>query len=145
MGRRPAPRQIMHASRLTFIGLVLGLALVSCRARQVPITLASDPPGAEVWINGTESGFATPCRISLDRKRDHEVELRLPGHRPAKRRLVENGEREAIFWREMSVGQKAWNFPLFLNIHDFFAPAPVVHPLVPGRVFVRLRREADEG
>lgn len=123
--------------------LSLALALASCRSSRVPVTLASDPPGAEVWIDGRETGFATPCRISLERSRDHELELRLPGHRPATRLLVRDGERQAVYWREMSVGTKAWRFPLFLNIHDFFAPAPLHHPLVPGRIFVRLRREAD--
>lgn len=139
MGPAPMPQ----LARVLPLWIAL-LALASCRARQVPITLASDPPGAEVWIGGRDSGFATPCRIALDRKREHEVELRLPGYRPARRRLVPDGERQSVYWREMSVGHQTWDFPLFLNIHDFFAPAPVHHPLVPGRIFVRLQRAADE-
>lgn len=139
------PLRPSSAPRRHLLALCALLALASCRARQVPITLASEPPGAEVWIDGRDAGFSTPCRIALDRKRDHDVELRLPGYRSAKRRLVPNGEREAIFWSEMSAGYQTWSFPLFLNIHDFFAPVPRHYPLVPGRVFVRLQREADEG
>ena len=140
MGRRPAARSPM---RRRLLPALLLAALASCASR-VPITLASDPPGAEVWVNGRESGLATPCVVELDDGDDYEVQLRLPGYVPATRRIVEGGEREAIYWREMSAGTRTWDFPLFLNIHDFFRPAPVKHRLVPQRIFVRLRREADD-
>ncbi len=131
-----------HTSRV--VALLLLLGLMGCRAGRVPITLASDPPGAVVWVNGRDSGFATPCRISLEDDSEHDVQLVLPGYRTATRRVVPGGERETYYWSEMSVGMRTWNFPLFLNIHDFFEPVPLRHPLVPGRIFVRLRREADD-
>lgn len=45
------------------------------------VKIASSPPGANVRINGADSGV-TPMTAELSRKTSHRVELNLRGHRP---------------------------------------------------------------
>ena len=49
----------------------------------------------------------------------------------------------AILWREMSVEWRTWDFPLFINVRDFFAPVKMRSTCSPGRIHVRLDRIAD--
>lgn len=128
----PLPRRLLPAS--------LALALAGCLSTP-PITIDSDPPGALVLLDGRPTGFATPCALELSGS--HEIRLELPGFVPAVRHIRPDGQREAVFWREATVGPRTWRFPLWLNIDDFFDPVPLKHPTAPDRLFVRLRREAD--
>lgn len=124
--------------------LSLGAAiLASACAATTPISLSSEPPGASVYVNGVHSGFTTPCVISLQKKMNHEVVIALDGYEPAARGIVDDPDYETLLWREMSVLPKAWRFPLWLNLEDFFVPVTKKFLLKPSRIFVRLQRTAD--
>lgn len=62
-----------------------GFLLSSCASiingSNQTVMIASTPPGAQVSINGTDSGV-TPMKAELSRKSSHRVELNLRGHRP---------------------------------------------------------------
>jgi hypothetical protein len=45
-------------------------------------TLASEPPGARVRVDGRDSGWVTPCLIALDAEETHVVTLELDGFAP---------------------------------------------------------------
>lgn len=120
-------------------------ALSGCVLFQHPlgISVASDPPGASVLIDEKDSGFVTPCVLAVDPSENSRVDLVLNGYRQETRFITSDHEVYALLWREMSVGYSTWDFPLFLNLRDFFVPVKVHATSSPGRIFVRLDRAAD--
>lgn len=133
----------MSRRRLAVPLLALGLSACAATRPEQPVLFASSPPGALVLIDGERSGFATPCLVSLLLERAYLVELELPGYVVATRYVVPDGTEEAILWSEMNVGHRTPHFPIFLNVDDFFVTVVTKNPKVPGRIFVRLKREAD--
>ncbi len=128
--------------RPTIPSLAAAVLLSACAATS-PVSLSSDPPGAHVFVNGVDSGFTTPCVMSLDKDEDHEVAFVLDGYLTAERSIVHGSTYETILWREMSVLPKTWRFPLWLNLEDFFVPVKRRFLLKPSRIFVRMNRSAD--
>lgn len=118
----------------------------ACVFFQAPrgIVVSSDPPGATVSIDRRDSGFVTPCVLDVDADHDRRVDIALKGYEPETRFITPDHEVYAILWREMSVGFQTWDFPLFLNFRDFFAPVKVTETVSPGRIHVRLDRTADK-
>jgi hypothetical protein len=125
----------------------LGLFLLpGCVLFQHPqgISVSSDPPGATGLIAGRETGFVTPCVIDVDPDDDERVDIVLPGHETETRYITSEHEVYSILWREMSVGFDTWNFPLFVDLRDFFVPVKIHERVVPGRIHVKLDRTADK-
>lgn len=62
--------------------------LASTAPARVMIPVSSNPPGAEIVINGKSTGELTPT--TLERKEGEEIEwtLRLPGHKEQSERLI---------------------------------------------------------
>lgn len=112
-------------------------------SRPSGIVVSSDPPGASVSIDRRESGFVTPCVLSVDADDDRRVDIALPGYETETRFLTPDHEVYAILWREMSVGFNTFDFPLFLNFRDFFVPVKSRETTSPGRIHVRLDRSSD--
>jgi len=135
-----------HARPATLLaGLLVALSCSACsifpRARGV--NLSSDPPGARVIVDGADSGFVTPCILTLPNKRSQTVRFERPGYRSAERVLLKGTEREIMLWREMTVFYRTWRQPAWLTSADFFQPVKVEQGPFPNRIFVRLQREAD--
>lgn len=106
---------------------------------QPGVALSSQPPGAEVWVDGAFSGFCTPCVLGLEKDEAHLVELRLPGYETVERRLESNSQWRAIPWSEGDVNATHWRFPLLLTLGGFFWPARLDRDSWPSRVHVRMR------
>jgi len=123
----------------TLAALLQGCALFGLSDAQVAVF--SEPPGARVVVDGRDSGFVTPCHLTLDMSR-HEVELRLPGYAPGTVSLEPSRWREAVLWKDMSLRPDVWRFPLWLNLEDSVEPVKFHQDLSPGHVFVRLQRAA---
>ncbi len=123
--------------------LLLALALLSMGCRAKGVSLATYPAGANVVVDGEDSGFSTPCVLNLDSGNSRRIDFELPGYTTATRMLVDRGRRELVYWRDATVNYNTWNFPLWLNLEDFFVPSKNRGGKMPGRVFVRLRRQAD--
>ena len=138
--RRPMP----GLARLALIGL-LGL-LGACRSfrRERGVSFATDPPGAQVFLDGVDTGFVTPCLLKVPNRSRLDVELLREGYAPARRRLVDSTRRHVLYWKEMEVGYNTWRLPLWLNFEDFFIPLKVDDEPLPARIFVRMRRQADQ-
>ena len=105
------------------------------------VSFFSEPPGARVIVDRKDSGFVTPCRITLPRD-PHKVELELPGYAPSVIELTPETVTETVYWRDMALTPRTWKFPLWLDLEGTFAPVTVHKTLAPGRVFVRLERAA---
>jgi predicted Ser/Thr protein kinase len=67
-------------------------------ARKVAFTVASDPPGAKVLLNGTDTGALTPSTVYEDEVGGSvaQVELELEGYVTAKRSFEPTGELKRI-------------------------------------------------
>ena len=125
--------------------VVAALCLSSCviPGRATEVSVASDPPGARVLLDGVDSGFVTPCRMSLPASDDVLLELELPGYKNEQRLLVPDREVQVVYWREAYIREQVWRFPLWLNLQDFVAPVKVRPGLSPGRLYVQLDRDRD--
>jgi hypothetical protein len=106
---------------------------------QPGVAFSSQPPGAEVWIDGNFSGFCTPCVLEIDPDSRCEVELRLLGYESVERRLEPHGEWSMIPWREGDTYPTHWRFPLLLTMGGFLVPLRRDTDLWPSRLHARLR------
>ncbi|MEE9217885.1 MAG: serine/threonine-protein kinase [Acidobacteriota bacterium] len=58
----------------------LDVGLIEYEPRTLRLPLESEPPGAEVWIDGEASGLRTPASLELPVCAAHQLELRLARH-----------------------------------------------------------------
>lgn len=106
--------------------LCLALALAGCAAYQ-NVSIESDPPGAEIFLDGEPIG-TTPQVLRVPRDRDHSVYLKKEGYRPELVVLEKHEANDGI---------------------DFLTPADVAKRLAPGPssdpdLERRLRLEIEE-
>lgn len=132
----------MTRPALAALLLALGAATGACRAPR-PVHFASDPPGARVVVDGTDSGFVTPCRLELRNKSSRRIDLELDGYQTATRFLGFEKRGELVYWRDAAVSYNTWDFPLWLGFRDFFVPYKRMSGESPGRLYVRMRRASD--
>lgn len=118
------------------------LLATGCKTTERPVSFTTDPAGARILLDGKDSGFVTPALLRLERE-PQTVRFELDGYVPAERDLRPGKRRSTVYWREMSVSYKTWHFPLWLNRDDTFTPYKVDKSLMPNRLYVRLKREAD--
>lgn len=85
--------------------LALTLNLSSCATvvsgTKQNIKITSQPPGAHVKINGTESGV-TPTTATLARKHSHSIDVSKPGYQP-QNRMLHAGMNQWI-WGNLLIG-----------------------------------------
>lgn len=141
--RRPRPTAVLL---LPLLGL-LALA-TSCRSVGRPVHLSSSPAGANILIDGRDSGFVTPVTLDLSTPREvggpipapREIEFRLAGYEPASRTLAVKDTEHLIYWSDSTVFYLTGRFPLWLNWEDLLFPKVTQTGEWPSRIFVRLRR-----
>ncbi|MFT7670376.1 MAG: hypothetical protein ACI8X5_003084 [Planctomycetota bacterium] len=135
---------IRLSSSLRALAFLVCASLASCVTSLDTVTIhfSSDPPGADVVVDGVPSGFATPCMIALDKERQ-VITLELRGYQAPVRILFPDPYTDSWLYSEASVGPHTWEFPTFINLERFLQPVEKKNELIPARVHVRLRREAD--
>jgi len=134
---------VFRASQsLALAVLVVLTASTGCKTTERPVSFSSDPAGARIIVDGRDSGFVTPALLQLDRERQI-VRLELDGYVAEERLLREGNRKSTLYWREMSVSYRTWHFPLWLNRDDTFTPYKRDKSLMPNRLFVKFKREAD--
>ena len=104
-------------------------------------TIASDPPGARVDVDGRDSGWVTPCMLDLGDDETRHVTISLPGYVAQEVVFRPDTQRSVVSWSQGVAGKSTLHCPLFLPPHDLLLPLRVEHSLAPGRVFVQLRLE----
>jgi hypothetical protein len=104
------------------------------------ISVASEPPGARVHVDGRDSGWVTPCQIALDAEETHVVKIAMDGFQPRELVLSPLERHGIVAWHEGVNGVKSTiRFPLLLPTFDLLFPFRHSQALAPGHVFVRLR------
>ena len=106
--------------------LLLALLLPACAAYQ-NVAIESDPPGAEIFLDGKSVG-STPQNLRVSREQPHTVYLKKEGYRPELVVLEKHDANDDI---------------------DYLTPADVVKRLSPGpssdpELERRLKIEAEE-
>lgn len=125
---------------LASLPLASGCALLD---RESHVSIASDPPGARVVINRRDSGFVTPCFLSLETGETQRIDLEYPGYVTATRVLMPDSRVYAILWSDMYARSEVWHFPLWLNARDLLVPVKYDRTHAPSRLYVKLERGAD--
>lgn len=65
---------------------VLPLPVLAVWSKPAEVTVSTDPPGAQIVLDGQVLPEPTPSKLELGRDRDpHEIELVLPGYLPTRR------------------------------------------------------------
>jgi serine/threonine protein kinase len=72
-----------------------GTLELELRPRSTMVSIDSDPPGARLRLDGSETGKTTPVEISWDACRERAVELDLEGHKPWTRTFAVGTDAEA--------------------------------------------------
>jgi len=119
--------------------LMLLLSLASCRSVAPPGTyFDTRPAGAEVIIDGKQSGYVTPCLIALNRGSDHSVRFELPGYEMREAALDSHETKTWTVMRDGAIAPNGLSFPIGLTALELFLPRVSDDSLQPGRIFMRL-------
>jgi len=128
---------------ISIAALLLGTGCHAIGLTRTAVSFATDPPGARVLVDRQDSGFVTPCRLTLPSGSHHRIEIAMAGYAPVTLRVDHGPRTDVVLWRDMSVGPQTWRFPLWLNFEDFFEPFHIRQAYSPGHVFVRLERAGE--
>lgn len=129
----------MSAAKALFAAALAVLACSCVAINRTPgVMISSRPAGARVVVDGQDSGFVTPCNIDIERS-PHAIDLLLDGYQPARIAVDKGGETWLIHWNEAYMDYHVWNFPLWLNLYDFWTPVQIDRSFEPARIFVALR------
>ena len=107
------------------------------------VVFASTPQGAQLLIDGRDSGFVTPCALRMEDTGPHRVDFLLPGYQVATRILAKNSSYWFVPWKDGDLGVETWRFPLWLDVPSLLAPIEYRAGLQPARMHVQLRPLAD--
>jgi hypothetical protein len=138
-------RSVRPGGRAVLAGLTLAVLTSGCSIfghSDVGVSFFTEPPGARVIVDQKDSGFVTPCRMTLVADK-HHVELAMPGYKSANVTLVGTKRTDIVYWRDMTIRAENWRFPLWLNLNDSVEPIKYRQEMAPGHVFVRLQRASE--
>lgn len=127
--------------------LPLLLLLPACTAwtSQDQVLITSDPLGARISIDGTDTGRTTPAKVAVAGNfgRDHTVTLNKRGYRPVQRRLYQHTEGYTSKWIDGVFSPVMPPLPLFWSPGDFVFPFGIRGALLPAELHVRLERDDE--
>ncbi len=127
---------------------LLGLWLACLGTSCINVTPAgtyfdSNPPGAEVLIDGKRSGYVTPCLIGLSRGRSYDIGLRLEGYEPRRLQIRPNGRVEWVTWDDGAMAPDGIGGPFGLGFSDLVLPRRTNDTHAPNRIYLRLEPAAQ--
>lgn len=111
---------------------------------QENVLITSDPLGATIFVDGTDTGHTTPARVRIGGNfgTDHVVDLRLEGHRDARRVLCQYTEGYTSKWIDGAFEVTMPPLPIFWTAGDFVFPFGIRGGLVPD-LHVKLYRDDE--
>lgn len=122
--------------------LLLPLLCSSCLWLEADdrVFVYSDPAGAEVWLNGENTGRTTPAELELDGLMgdDHVIEVRKRGFETERRVVRHYDDLRTSQWDEAHGDLVTPAFPLWWTAGDLFFPFEIQAFYVPHDLYVRL-------
>jgi PEGA domain len=129
------------------LSMLLLLLLPACTwwSSQDQVLITSDPLGARILIDGTDTGRTTPAKVAVAGNfgRDHVVTLNKRGYRPAQRRLYQFTEGYTSKWIDGAYSPVMLPLPLFWTAGDFVFPFGIRGALLPAELHVQLQRDDE--
>lgn len=110
---------------------------------QREVLISSQPLGARIAVDGTDTGRTTPARLTIGGNfgTDHTVVLTKTGYRPAARRLYQYTEGYTSKLIDAAVAIELPPLPVFWTTGDLVFPFGVRGALLPAELYVQLERE----
>ncbi len=104
------------------------------------VFVTSDPPGAEIWLDGGPTGKTTPASLDLGGPLagDHLLEIRKKGYEPETRRLTAFKGLQVVRLDDGVTDFIVPPFPAWWTFGDLFFPLSYEWRYVPHDLFVRL-------
>ena len=135
----------MDAMRLP-ISLCLGALLSACTyaSGDSRVLVTSKPPGAEILVDGSETGMTTPAMLNLEEYGDatHTIVLRKTGYGIESRRVQHYTTYSSVRWID-GADFSVWYFFTWWNLSDIFFPLHVKWQYIPHELYVKLYREGE--
>ncbi len=121
--------------------LLLALCLPACTyvAGDTRVFVTSEPPGADILVDGSETGQTTPGVLELGGclGDDHEITVQRKGYEPEKRTVVHHNSYYTSKWID-GADELVIDFPLWWTLGDFFTPFAIKWQYVPHELHVVL-------
>jgi hypothetical protein len=134
----------MRFSPILCLPLVLANAC-TWWSSQEHVMVTSDPLGARILVDGTDTGKTTPSRLHIGGNfgGDHVIELRLAGYRPTRRTVYQYTEGYTSKWIDGVTNPPSMPpLPFFWTAGDVVFPFGIRGAITPD-VHVKLYREDE--
>ncbi|MEC8651866.1 MAG: PEGA domain-containing protein [Planctomycetota bacterium] len=127
------------------LSLCAGLPSCVSFSQEGQVLVSSDPAGARIFVDGRDTGFTTPKKLSIGSVLSgwHVIRLEKPGFRPADRALYQQTETFSSKWIDGAYEIVMAPLPFFWTARDMLIPVGVRSALLPGELYVRMQR-SDE-
>lgn len=128
--------------RSLMLALVLPCAACTWFKDNQEVLITSEPPGAQIWLNGEDTGETTPkaMDVAANFGSDHLLELKKKGYRTEQRVLYQHTRGYTSRWIDGGSTPGLPPLPLFWTLGDVFFPFAVRGAVVPGELYVKLYR-----
>lgn len=109
------------------------------------VFVSSTPAGAQILVDGEDSGETTPARLDLGGYfgSDHEITVQKVGFEPEKRKVNHHRAYYSSKWQEGATTFWFFTVPIFWTFGDFLLPFGVKWSYVPREVHIKLYADGE--
>ncbi|HMQ23942.1 MAG TPA: PEGA domain-containing protein, partial [Planctomycetota bacterium] len=119
-------RSTMRNTKKLAILATLCLALPSCLwiEGDTRVFVTSDPAGADILVDGQDTGLTTPAKVDLDGLfgDDHRIQVQKVGFEPEERVVTHFRAWNTSKWNDGATDWSTIAFPLFWTVGDLLFP-----------------------
>ena len=131
--------------RRPLLALLLPVLLPACTwwSSRERVLVASEPPGAAIWVDGQSTGTTTPAASDIGGHfgGDHVIELRKKGYRTVRRRAYQYTEGYTSRWIDGAYDETLPPLPIFWTTGDLLLPFGVRSAILPAEQLIVLERD----
>ena len=108
------------------------------------VLVTSEPPGADILVDGEDTGFTTPTMLDLGAffGDSHVVTVQMDGFEPETREVVHRRIWRGSRWID-GTDLRVFAFPLHWTFGDFFTPLEVEFLYVPAELYIVLWKAGE--
>lgn len=107
------------------------------------VLVSSEPLGARILVDGTDTGKTTPARLTIGGNfgTGHVIELNKQGYRTVQRRVYQHTEGYTSRWNNGVYDMVMPPLPVFWAVGDFVTPFGIRGAILPAELYVQLDKE----